>query len=160
MKSKKFIYTIITILWIAVIFGFSLQPAAVSNDISGSFLMRILVPIFPQIMDSKELVDVAHLLVRKVAHFTEYMVLGMLSINAIRYYLTKKLYVISAGFCVVIAMIDETIQLFVPGRDGRFWDVLIDSSGAIAGIVLWMLFIHFVKKNHIQSPNSEKNIKK
>ena len=159
MKSKKLIYTIITILWIAVIFGFSLQPATVSNNVSGSILTRILAPMFPQIMENKELAHLAHLLVRKAAHFTEYMVLGMLSVNAIQYYLTKKLYVMSAGFCVVIAMIDETIQLFVPGRDGRFWDVLIDSSGAIVGIVLFMLFTYLFKKNHITPNNSEKIIK-
>ena len=60
MKSKKLIYTIITILWIAVIFGFSLQPATVSNNVSGSILTRILAPMFPQIMENKELLSVRY----------------------------------------------------------------------------------------------------
>ena len=140
MKSKKLIYTIITILWIAVIFGFSLQPATVSNNMSGSILTRILAPMFPQIMENKELAHLAHLFVRKAAHFTEYMVLGMLSVNAIHYYLTKKLYVIGAGFCVVIAMIDETIQLFVEGRSGQVSDVLLDSIGSFTGILFRRMF--------------------
>ena len=36
----------------------------------------------------------------------------------------------------MIAAMDETLQLFVDGRSGQFSDVLIDSMGALMGIVL------------------------
>ena len=39
-------------------------------------------------------------------------------------------------FCLAVACVDETIQLFVPGRAGRLTDVGIDTLGAALGIVL------------------------
>ena len=35
------------------------------------------------------------------------------------------------GLCAVLAALDEFHQLFVPGRDGKLSDVLIDTCGAV-----------------------------
>ena len=151
--KRKIIYSTITILWVAVIFGFSLQSADISSDISRSFLMEILAKLFPRIMESEALLDFAHVLVRKGAHFTEYFILGIMSTNAVRQFYIKHKSIISVLFCMLIACLDETLQLFVPGRDGRVLDVLIDSCGAITGIVIVMLIFELIKKY-------KKNIKK
>lgn len=37
--------------------------------------------------------------------------------------------------CILYAISDEVHQLFVPGRGGQVRDVIIDSAGAIAGIL-------------------------
>ena len=39
-------------------------------------------------------------------------------------------------FSIFYAASDEFHQTFVPGRDGNIVDVLIDSSGALVGILL------------------------
>ena len=39
-------------------------------------------------------------------------------------------------FLLLIPSIDETIQLFVPGRAGMITDVMIDCCGAATGVVL------------------------
>ena len=42
----------------------------------------------------------------------------------------------SGGILLLIPSIDETIQLFVPGRAGMITDVMIDCCGAATGVVL------------------------
>jgi VanZ family protein len=42
--------------------------------------------------------------------------------------------------CVLYAISDETYQIFVPGRSAQLSDVLIDSVGAVAGIVMYLGF--------------------
>ena len=42
----------------------------------------------------------------------------------------------TAAFLLLIPSIDETIQLFVPGRAGMITDVMIDYCGAATGVVL------------------------
>ena len=48
----------------------------------------------------------------------------------------KKTGILSFLFSVIYALSDEFHQTFVPGRDGNIVDVLIDSSGALVGILL------------------------
>lgn len=151
--NKKWIYTTITILWVAVIFGFSLQPADVSSDISRSFLMDILAKLFPEIMESQSLLNFAHVLVRKGAHLTEYCILGVLSGMAVREYVVRHKVIVNLLFCFAIACMDETLQRFVPGREGRIFDVMIDTCGAILGIAIVWIIVNKIRK-------SEKFIKK
>ena len=54
MRNKKVIFTILTFMWVAVIFSFSLQPGEVSGDISGSFLQKILEWFAPGVFEQLE----------------------------------------------------------------------------------------------------------
>lgn len=80
---------------------------------------------------------VTNFIVRKGAHFTEYAVLGVLAARAFGLAGPPRG---SGGalltVCTVLVLVpalDETIQLFVPGRSGLLTDVLIDLSGAACG---------------------------
>ena len=84
MKNKKIIFAIFTLLWVAVIFSFSLQPGEVSGDLSGSFLRKVLEWFVPGVFEKletmpQEQLDMWHMILRKCAHFTEFAVLGVLS---------------------------------------------------------------------------------
>ena len=67
--------TIFTILWIMVIFSFSLQSGDESGKLSGGIVAWVVGLFFPEDFTHIELV---HFLVRKAAHFTEYFILGVL----------------------------------------------------------------------------------
>ena len=74
--------------------------------------------------------------VRKSAHFIEFGILGMLCLPMFRA-LTQRTFahvLISLGYCGLIAVTDEYIQLFTYGRSGQLSDVLIDFSGAVFGV--------------------------
>lgn len=74
--------------------------------------------------------------IRKTAHFSVYLLLGVLVMNALRRsgVIGLKAVALAIGICVLYAVSDEVHQLFVPGRGGQARDVLIDSAGAILGI--------------------------
>ena len=85
MKNKKNIFITITLSWTAVIFFFSLQSGDISGDMSGSLIETILAFFTPGVLENPELLEVFHLILRKCAHFTEFMILGLLARNTMRY---------------------------------------------------------------------------
>jgi VanZ family protein len=80
----------------------------------------------------------ADFVMKKTAHFVEYAILSVLVYRAlIRSGIgSKKAIIISAVFSVIYAVSDEWHQSFVPGREPRLRDVVIDSFGAIFGLFL------------------------
>ncbi len=78
---------------------------------------------------------VTNLLVRKTAHFTEYAVLGVIVSSTLLAGgpLRGRRLFAAAVILLLAPSIDETIQLFVPGRCGAITDVMIDCCGAACG---------------------------
>ena len=58
----------------------------------------------------------------------------------------KKTGILSFLFSVIYASSDEFHQIFVPGRDGNIIDVLIDSSGALVGILISSIIYFLIIK--------------
>lgn len=126
---------------LAVIWGCSLMDAELSSAVSG-FVGKIVDWLFP----GADAVSggTGHGLLRKIGHFTEFAALGSLltwffgMVKKGRW--TGALFSIGSG--LLVACIDETIQLFIPGRAGQVTDVGIDMLGCTLAIVL----INFVYK--------------
>ncbi len=76
----------------------------------------------------------------KVEHFSEYFIFSLLVIRALKYepvaFKGKSLYIVAALLCIFYAGSDEFHQLYVPGRDADIFDVMADSAGTIAGVVI------------------------
>jgi len=120
-----------------------------SDTMSAQHSSRIIGPvvrwIFPQL--SERSVDQIVLIARKCAHLTAYAVLGILVWRALRKPVRKDERPwrwADAGFAVlfvaVYAASDEIHQLFVPHREGRITDVMIDTAGAVIGLfLLWLV---------------------
>ena len=58
----------------------------------------------------------------------------------------KKTGILSFLFSVIYALSDEFHQSFVLGRDGNIVDVLIDSSGALVGILVSCIVYFLIMK--------------
>lgn len=102
------------------------------SNISSSqsnFIVNIICNIFTTFNR-----DIVSVIVRKFAHFTEYFILGILSINMINSY--GKRWYVAVIICVLYAISDEMHQLFVSGRSCQITDILIDSLGSTCGILL------------------------
>jgi VanZ family protein len=67
---------------------------------------------------------------RKLAHFVEYGILGALLYRALR----REPAAIALGS--LYAVTDEVHQVFVSGRQGSPLDWLIDTAGVVAGVLL------------------------
>ena len=64
----------------------------------------------------------------------EYAILALLA------YISFSNYVISIIIVFANGAVDELHQLFIPGRAGRFTDVLIDTTGGLIMLALIWLF--------------------
>ncbi|MBI4395970.1 MAG: VanZ family protein [Elusimicrobia bacterium] len=79
------------------------------------------------------------LVLRKMAHITEYAILAALFWRALAKGspLRKPMvFWLTVGFCVLYAVSDEWHQGFVPGRSPAILDVLIDSGGTLLACLL------------------------
>ena len=72
--------------------------------------------------------------VRKLAHLTEFTILGGILYVILRRYIEYGTVVKTIVVGIVIASLDEFIQLFSLGRSSQLFDVLIDTVGIIIGI--------------------------
>ena len=111
------------------IWGNSLLPGEVSGAFS-DWVKSLLLRLLP----AGENVASGGGLLRKIAHFTEFTALGLLLGWLVRLLRKKRWYPLPLGMAA--ACLDETIQLFVPGRGPSLRDVGIDSCGVLTGIVL------------------------
>ncbi|MCQ2506206.1 MAG: VanZ family protein [Lachnospiraceae bacterium] len=151
IKYLKILFTALTIAWMGLIFFMSSRNAEQSTDDS-NFVIRLIGKIFHsdfEEWDSTKINDYLgslSLIVRKTAHAGEYAVLCFFAAQSFLQYsntkFSSKLKMIIAGFVtsVLYAITDEIHQSFVPGRACMAGDVLIDSSGAFAMVILLMLF--------------------
>ena len=129
-QKKLRICVMLLILNIGFIWGNSLLPGEISGAFSG-WIRNLLAAIFP---GGSEEPDAGHGLLRKLAHFTEFACLGLLLTWLLAMVQRPKALALLCGFLVASA--DETIQRFVPERGPSFRDVLIDTAGVMAGILL------------------------
>ena len=142
MKTKIIIKSIILILWIITIFSFSLQASNETTKTSSTFTKNIVIvslKITNKYKDDNQVQDIVtkiHPIIRKLAHFTEFLILSILTLLLFKDLNIKYKYLYSIIFCLIIAISDETIQLFIDGRSGQIKDILIDISGSITYILI------------------------
>lgn len=148
--EKKNIINILLIIMILLllilIYGNSLKEGKESSQQSNAVVNFIydMIPILER--------SILSLVVRKMAHFTEFFVLGLLihtfCLNKVK---DKKNIILILLFGYVFGAIDELIQTFVEGRNGNFIDTLIDYSGFITSfLIVKLIQINILKKGEKQ----------
>ena len=144
MRTKTFwVKLALVVLMLLFVWGNSLLPASVSGDESNAVL-RLVRPLVAAVQGvlarhGHELAQ--EYLVRKIAHFTEYAVLGALMLALFTKPGLRVMPLPSAALCLAAALLDEGIQIFSEGRGPRLRDVLLDFTGACFGIALVWLFV-------------------
>lgn len=130
---KNKISFLLVILWMIFIFVMSSFDASSSSNQS-----NFIVDIITSIINIKD-TWLLSFIIRKLAHFIEYFILGLLVINLITKY-DKKI-IMAILLCIIYATSDEIHQIFVPGRSCQITDIMIDSLGSIMGIYLYKIII-------------------
>lgn len=135
--KKHIVWHILLIFYLSFIYFNSLTPAALSSQESGAVL-RLLHSVLGEIgLSAPWLTE--HV-VRKCAHFGEYFILGMLltqSLNCTKLKGQGRIFG-QIALMTVFPLIDETLQLFTPGRSGQISDVWLDMGGTAAGALLFL----------------------
>lgn len=123
------------VLNLAFIWINSLLP----REVSSAFSKLIGMLLRPFTSGSVDLVEgQGQGTLRKIAHFAEFCSLGMLLSWLVRMTKTRKWewFVLPFSFGVLAAAVDETIQIFVPGRGPQLRDVGIDALGVLLGVLI------------------------
>ena len=124
---KKRILNVLIALNLALIWGNSMLTGLDSEAVSGGIL-ALLGRFLPVL-----LTETGHTLLRKAAHFSEFALLGLLYCGRHRLVKGDTPFHLM-GFGLAVACIDETIQIFTPGRASSLIDVWIDTSGFALGL--------------------------
>lgn len=143
MKKKKTIIRsiliVLIILWAILIFSMSNQQGSESSGLS----RRITTWFFRE-----EQIDIVEPYIRKIAHFGEYTIGGMLFMSLFLTYewTENKQITISILLGIWYSILDEIHQIFIPNRSGNIKDVWIDTLGISFGVCLILLFYKLYKK--------------
>lgn len=137
--------TIALIGCIIFIFHNSLQPGVVSevrSEETTGFLRKILGFIMARFLEDDHYV-------RKLAHVFEFAVFGAVTMINMKVYgiMVKARYYFGLMLGLLVAIIDETIQLFVPGRAGMVMDVIIDFCGFMLGFFICLMLLLWYNKS-------------
>lgn len=161
---------IIALSWLCVlitmimIFCFSAEDSKKSGETSKNVVEKVLETVMDKEKITPAVVQKYEFPIRKVAHFGIYMLLGFCLSNAYRVTLSKYNYlpyILAFPSAIIYAVSDEIHQNFIAGRVPSFKDVLIDSSGALIGILIyfWMcvLFCYIVLKHKYKNEEHHKS---
>ena len=124
------------LLWMAFI------SFASTGNFSAGNTSRIIGPLvlwlFPD--TTPETLLVIHGVTRKLAHLSEYALLGILAARAFRgsprAWLRERWFLVSLSLIVVYALLDEYHQTFIPSRTGTIYDSLIDMTGGLTALLI------------------------
>lgn len=147
-KKKTVIGWIMLLLWMTFIFYMSSKSGSESSTQS-NFIYKIINDMGINLGGDFE--EVSIIIIRKSAHFLEYMILYILSVNLMNKYnkSNKMIFIYSLILVFLYACSDEIHQLFVQGRAGKFTDVCIDSLGGVFGFLVVYIknnILKFIKK--------------
>jgi VanZ family protein len=115
---------------------------ASSDSFSAENTSQIIGPLILWLSPNTtpETLAIVHFVTRKLAHFTEYAILGFFAARAFRPSSRPAIhdhwFLISVALIVVYALIDEYHQSFVPSRTASVFDSLIDMAGGLAALVV------------------------
>ena len=131
--NTKVIKIILIIIWMVVVFWFSNQGGTKSSGTS-TRVTELIVDIVEKVNNKEYNLQEIHqteMIIRKLAHYTIYMVGGFLIMNY------------------------EFHQYFVPGRSARIFDVGIDTLGVITGILIYMTLMKLINKIYVKSSKAK-----
>lgn len=153
---ERIIFIILILATFATIFSFSNQDGTESKSVSRK-VMREIVDIYPGTnklseKEKNEIVEKMQPFIRKTAHFTIYMIAGIMIMGFISTFDLKwnKRIAVTLLLGVIYAISDEIHQGFTGGgRTPRIFDVCIDSLGVLTGAVIVLgilMLINYIKK--------------
>lgn len=148
---RKILKFISVILWMFVIYYLSSQNGSESSVTSFGFTqiiydaLKTLIPNYS--IDAQYFLIHYVPFIRKLAHFSEFFILGVLMLLLIKEFRSKHPYILSSILCFIYACSDEIHQLFIENRYCSFKDVMIDTCGAIIGIYICYIVYKKWKKS-------------
>lgn len=154
MNKTRIIFLALTLLTCITIFIFSNQNGEESGETSRGFTKKIIdiCPITKNLNEKikEELTEKTQKIIRKLAHFSIYTILGINLMGLLNTYdglenKTKAKTSLIIG--VIYAISDEIHQMFSGGRTPAILDVCIDGTGILFGIIIVFGIVKIINNN-------------
>lgn len=138
----RVIFTIALCACIAYIFRNSLQTGAQSSLRSQAVMQAVNEALYKVHLD-----PMSEHTIRKLAHFLEFTMEGFLLMLCLRVYTAHFVRHMSWPLLIGMstALMDETIQLFIPNRTSMVTDVWIDMAGVVTGLLVALVILLIVR---------------
>jgi VanZ family protein len=135
-------------IWMLLIFNLSAEPSNQSNHLSTGVTEKVVELIAAVTGQTHFNIEIFNHVIRKCAHFSIYLVLGLLVLNALRngHKTIRFKVILTMVICILYAASDEFHQIFVSGRGPKITDVFIDSCGAALGTGIYLIVWRKFKK--------------
>ncbi|HEY8892221.1 MAG TPA: VanZ family protein [Clostridium sp.] len=150
-NRKTILKVLLCIICLGVIFYNGTRRGEISQRSSNEFIKVVSkfmnIPLSTFDKANIKFNDV-NFYVRKNAHFFQYLILSVLMCSAVK---QLKLYKWSEIYLLLFLLLlfpvaDEFIQKFIPGRTSNIFDVVIDFSGGIIGMLIFNIRYKVHKK--------------
>ena len=138
----RVIFTFALIACIAFIFRNSLETGAQS-----SMRSQELMALLNELLVKVHLGPLSEHTIRKLAHFAEFTMEGFLLMLCLRVYTAHFVRHMSWPLLggMTTALMDETIQRFIPNRTSAVTDVWIDMAGVVCGLFVALIILLIVR---------------
>ena len=141
MKAKVFI----SVLW-SLSLAFILYNATQTGSESSGFSLEVAIILSNVLSNIGIRVNIEnfHALIRVGGHVFQYFIFGYITLWVMLIYHLKWYNIFRTMYVMIL---DETIQLFTPGRAGELFDILLDSIGVFLAVLFFLFTKQFFKKN-------------
>ena len=148
---KKIIKILFVVVCMITIFYFSSDSADLSTKKSDSIIIKTTELFLGHKLSNNEkdkYISKYVKLVRKSAHFTIYLILGISFISLLKEYkiVSNKSIIYTIIFVFIYACSDEVHQLFVSGRSCEILDIIIDTCGGLVGSIIYRFIYKFRRR--------------
>ena len=151
LKRKTIVKLLLCVIWLGIIFYNGTRPGEISQRSSKEVIkvVRMFIDIPSATIDRPNIkFSDVNFYVRKNAHFFQYLIFSILLCAAVRQF---KLYKSSDLFLLLFLLlffpvIDEFIQKYIPDRTSNIFDIIIDFSGGILGMLIFNISYKMHKK--------------
>lgn len=131
---KKYISILLVILSILLIIAFTLQPGSASSALAMHFV-NVIAKVNNKLNHTTADWYAFYILVRKLAHSVEYLLMGVTSSFFFLVWAKKRPFLLAVVFCAVVSMCDQLSKIVVPGREFDITDIPFDMMGYLIGIL-------------------------
>ena len=148
---KRVLFLIMLVIAFYIIFNFSAQNGEDSGSLSQrvtEFIVKVISKVKTMDITTRlHWIEKLHPIVRKLAHFGVYTVVGFSVMGFMCTFDIRNIFKVLISFSVgvIYAISDEVHQYFIPGRSARVFDVCIDSLGVLTGIFILVIIIVFTE---------------
>lgn len=125
--KKRIIWILAGLIICVGIFAVTASPSA-----TGGNTMELIAKWLPVTSEEAALIN---FLLRKAAHLSAFGLLAIFLYHCFRKYRFSLAWLLTTAY----AATDEWHQLHVPGRDGKFSDVVLDSIGALLALYILIM---------------------